>query len=115
MVISKTFYNLCGNLFFMEGLNLPPFYIGQRVEYIDVVDGIIMGGKPLKKGDKVTVVGVSFEKGWTIRNEKLWFIEIDIAIGYLYSAKDFVPIEENFQSISLEKILEEETKLISVN
>lgn len=35
--------------------------------------------------------------------------------GVFHNSKYFAPVQENFQSISLEKVLEKETPLIGVN
>jgi len=106
----------------MEQINLPPFYVGQKVVAIEN-----SGTGRFKKGDKFIVNGNKFL--W----ESVWCIDIGhknpVAPKMQYRGRTistgddiwwtlssmFAPIEENFQSISLEKILEEETKLISVN
>ena len=86
-------------------INLPPFYVGQRV--VQLVDG---SRGQSKKGDVHTVLGIKLLSQWCI---DIGQKEGDRTIWCWHYC--FAPIQENFQSISLEKILEEETKLISVN
>jgi hypothetical protein len=105
--------------------NLPPFYVGQRV--VALKTSPIVLGVQIKRGDVYTVKEIFFCKC------KQWILVVnEVAISYqgqrimccienvAYSnaggsAKYFAPILENFQSITLEKVLEQETKLISVN
>lgn len=111
-----------------QEINLPPFYVGQRVVCIN--DEIIFAGlpsAPIKNGTIYTVAGV-------LKVCCRWHIDIGLYSGrshvrcpscygdilkpnmnYWLAAFRFAPIEENFQSISLEKVLEKETPLISVN
>lgn len=105
----------------MKEINLPPFYVGQRVV---AIKDHSMGS--FKKGDIKTVLGI--EKlccCWNIDvgikfSQILWQCNTCKAlkdtnqIGWI-NARSFAPIQENFQSISLEKILEKETELISSN
>lgn len=102
--------------------NTPPFYVGQRVVAITShSQGVIKKGEEFiiranKKfdccgiwcvdiGQQPTTVLLDCNCGQTHHQDKVrWF-----------GASLFVPIHENFQSITLEKILEEETKWISVN
>ena len=106
----------------MNEINLPPFYAGQKV--VALVTGFGMN-----KGDQKTVISCfkhccqwhidigllsPVDKTFTCKkcNSKLQLINGKT----LYpEAVCFAPVQENFQSISLEKVLEEETKLISVN
>lgn len=102
--------------------NLPPFYIGQRVVCLE-------GFSKYKKG-KIYTVGALFKTDccnvWKVGCIKIKGSSDDMfecACGakpvfipipyYVLSAKFFAPINENFQPISLEKVLE--TELISVN
>ena len=98
-------------------INLPPFYVGQKVVYLDLSIGFCVEGSKIKRGQIVVVKGLDFSKlhVGSKSKTKAWFIEISEHPGCLYIASDFAPVQENFQSISLEKILEEETKLIGVN
>lgn len=113
----------------MKDINLPPFYIGQKV--VAIIDLIGKGEKrePVfygAKGTEYTVSGIFKCCKWKIN------VSIYYPAGYTEMkcggcntvlcdfivwcpADSFAPVKENFQSISLEKILEEETKLISVN
>lgn len=101
--------------------SLPPFYVGQKVV---VLKRLYVAKK--KKGTIVEVLAIMRCKCG------LWLIDIgtkckhdfditcecenviDNGIMWL-DARMFAPIQENFQSISLEKILEEETKLVGAN
>jgi hypothetical protein len=103
-------------------LNLPPFYVGQRVVCNTPTPTI-------SKGLEYRVIDmyyVSCCKTWgvcvgveavgkhycpahnTTHNPK-------VLSGVYHDAEFFSPIEENFQSISIEKVLEKETPLIGVN
>lgn len=100
----------------MKEINLPPFYIGQKVEYVNSVVGSFNGLTPkIKKGDIVKVVACELHKGWLISSKKEWFVEVDADSSMLYVAEDFKPIQENFQEISYSEVVKEEKKLISVN
>lgn len=112
----------------MEHINLPPFYIGQRVVAIET-------GELWKKGDEFIVKGI---KPGCCKTTS-WKVDVGILlppcgrpykisceychVGYISYAGNifwaehnaFAPIQESFQSISLEKVLEQETKLIGVN
>lgn len=106
----------------MAEINLPPFYVGQRVVHIreftkKYTEHIIYPTK-----DKVyTIRTIHYSKrhkGWFLRFEEL--VNKIVQSKYelsepSFSVNNFSPIIENFQSITLEKVLEEETKLISVN
>lgn len=107
-------------------LNLPPFYVGQKV--VALVTKTIEG-VTLLKGSIHTVKGLMQCKcgSWKVdigfRAGRFAYNEC-YACGSLYNDcsnimfvrnTNLSPIEENFQSISLEKVLEEETTLISVN
>lgn len=109
----------------MSSINFPPFYVGQKVVAVANHQK-----RMFKIGEQFTIMGIVPSRckcsGW----------EVDIGIVsnsyrghctdcngfystndliYWFDAASFVPFHENFQSISLEKVLEEETKLISVN
>ena len=100
-------------------MNLPPFYIGQKVVCLKGA------GKIVK--DQIYTVADCFQcqvcKEWHVQFSELptgrpdyHCCEVIKSSQHLGGpAKYFAPIQENFQSISLEKILEEETELISVN
>lgn len=100
--------------------NLPPFYIGQKV----------VAKEDHEKG--------FFTKGqeFVVREVKRpccnWEIRIDVNVSEFAGAicpncfkisrpepffrhSRFSPVEENFQSITLEKVLETETPLVSAN
>lgn len=105
--------------------NFPPFYVGQRVVRVGASVHPFV-----KKGDVYTVAAI--KQCQSCKNWKVSCVEfhpthsghgeycncgnIIISDGFIYGrAEGFAPIQENFQSISLEKILEEETKLVSAN
>lgn len=113
-------------IFMSKELNIPPFYPGQKIvrigKTVHFEHGIVFK-------DKVYTCA-----GCLMCNCGRWKVmllefpapensECDCVCGFnngyqkYYSghAVYFAPVVENFQSISLEKILEEETKLISVN
>lgn len=95
----------------MAKTEFPPFYVGQKVISKSNFTGIrkTWGFSYPKKGEIVTVLSIHKHPV-----HDFWLITIPVCECELCH-KNFAPIEENFQSISLEKILEEETKLISVN
>ena len=107
----------------MKDINFPPFYPGQRVVCIDDSRNDPYEF-PFKKGDELIAlscrrctcgiwmvdIGVQWPTGSSchcgdITNGPIW---------WLYAAR-FVPIEEKFESISLTKVYEIESPLISVN
>lgn len=102
----------------------PPFYIGQKV--VCLVDEPIVG---IKKGDVFTVSACyKFCCAWLAET-----LEVVSPINFAGSCKHktvlviekgarlpiecdvLSPVEENFQSIELEKVIEIETPLICVN
>lgn len=90
----------------MENINLPPFWIGQKV----------ITTREFGRGEgKECVVKAIEPPIYCSRCEKqTWGVLVDIW-EYALCQTCFAPIQENFQSISLEKILEKETELISSN
>ncbi len=62
----------------------------------------------IKKGETYSITRIHYYNKWM-------YYELDIQDGVAYPIELFAPIEENFQSITLEKILEEETKFVSAN
>lgn len=107
----------------MREINLPPFYVGQKVVALTTD---IFFRRAIKDrvytvlGLQATCCGWNIDIGAKVTQLKLQcgtcnkIIGDTNGIGWLH-VKHFAPITENFQSISLEKVLEEETKLISVN
>lgn len=97
-------------------MNLPPFYVGQNVVRTVPVDGLVVGQTYV-----ITDISWCCDKwGWRVSvyggdNENLCCASCGKQKTQNYAAKYFAPIEENFQSITLEKVLEQETKLVSVN
>jgi hypothetical protein len=100
--------------------SLPPFYVGQKVVCIESVPHNQFGFN--RKGiDKNTILTVR-----RCYNNCVFFNEItnecDMGVFAVrdggepaYNVSKFSPVQDDFQSITLEKVLEEETKLISVN
>lgn len=107
----------------MKEINLPPFYVGQKV--------VSLKGTSSDYIQKGTIYSI---KGIMQLVCGCWCVDVGINIGKQYMRcgihntekilskgirwidhSFFAPIQENFQSISLEKVLEEETKLIGVN
>ena len=102
--------------------NLAPFHVGQKVVALQGgSDDYIQKGTvytiraifPFSCGCYCVDVGV-LNEGIT-RCRCLHGVVVDYPVYRLFEPKFFAPILENFQSISLSEILEEETKLIGVN
>ena len=112
----------------MENLNLPPFYPGQKV--VSLINSITA---KLKKGDIITVV-TCIENPCTCGSR--WQVAIKefpstkfqsycpckasiinhIGVPYMLGdSSHFAPIEEKFNHISLSKVIEIETCLVSEN
>jgi hypothetical protein len=107
-------------------MNLPPFHIGQKV--VALKTSFKRHGFQIVKWEVYTVKDqYQCEKcgKWVVGlaelspiNPNQWRsccmddCKLTCAGG---NAKYFAPIVENFQSITLEKVFEQETKLISVN
>lgn len=106
--------------------NIPPFYVGQRV--------VAVMNSPrgfFKKGQEFVVQGIHFFKcchqDWVISigidgidrycacacGTRFVFPGSNVFMWHVTSL--FAPIESQFQSITLEKVLETETPLIGVN
>lgn len=100
--------------------NYPPFYVGQRVVALrSHWQGYF------EKGEEFIVVGIR-------KPCCVWVIDVGIPNKHMgcvcskcgygefnvnawFAIEDFAPISENFQAITLEKVVEVETPLISVN
>lgn len=101
----------------MNNINLPPFYVGQRVIRIkEDTSGIKIG----HKGTVVEIYYCCQGNGWRVLLDNISDTPGKCVCccrknDYGYLASNFAPIEENFQSISLKKVLETESPLISVN
>jgi hypothetical protein len=103
--------------------NIPPFYVGQKV--VALATSLKSMNKQVIKGKIYTVGEMVFCCGqWLVGCKELLiktkepFFLCHISTKNKYCggpASKFAPLHENFQSISLSKILEEETKLIGVN
>lgn len=94
----------------MKHTSISPFYVGQEVAAVK--DNKPSMAQKYKKGDVVTVEALKqspISGLWNFQfkgqlNRKCWL-----------DCSRFAPITSAFQSITLEKVLEEETKLIGVN
>lgn len=111
----------------MKDINFPPFYPGQRIVCVDDAYNFIP--IPIKKDIEYRVISCK-QSGCSC---KQWIVDIGITSecpntlcnicggSYISSpewflrANRFVPIEEKFESISLTKVYEIESPLISVN
>lgn len=114
---------------------IAPFYLGQRVMCIDVSSRIGSNASFDQKPISVLIKNKDYVVSGIYKACCNWVISVGIkskhanitcaTCGSIYlnqikgewafRATRFAPILENFQSISLSKILEEETKLLSVN
>jgi hypothetical protein len=111
----------------MENLNLPPFYPGQKV--VSLINCI---GINLKKGDVLTVYCCvnnvcRCNEGWAVYIKEFQIIPKRLCYtchqkaeanepNYRHTlAKHLAPLEEKFEHISLLKVIEIETCLVSEN
>lgn len=106
----------------MSNTNLPPFYVGQKVVALTT-------GYFHEKGHVYTIADMMFCdkcKKWHALTKETTLMpaskykcdcynDLNTTIYLGGDAKYFAPIEENFQSITLEKVMEKETPLIGVN
>lgn len=93
----------------MDNLNIAPFYVGQKVLGSDRVPAL----SKVKKGHPYVISHCEYKMN---RVNGLWFWYVGIPGHHDWLAPYlFVPVEEKFEPITLEKILEEETKLINAN
>lgn len=112
----------------MENLNLPPFYVGQKV--VKMKDGSV-----IKKGDIVTVTH-QFRCGcgewyiqWGQPIQQYGIITctctkcksnmreiVPIKADWVAQARNFAPLQEQtYPLISLKKVVEENRELVSAN
>lgn len=101
----------------MKPSNIPPFYVGQKVEAITVPNNPNCRKTKLIKGDHYTVIQV--RKGccqWEIEighsNESLGLVcsvcgDVGLSKQCWYMASRFRPITESFQTVSFSKVAEE--------
>lgn len=102
--------------------NLPPFYVGQKVVYIKNIS-LPYNSVHTVLEIKTTECGV-----WSIfvgkmSGNKIGGVHTCNVCGKLHKntgklfhlATSFVPLQETFESISFEKVIEKESLLISVN
>lgn len=97
----------------MAKTEFPPFYVGQKVVGSSFASE---HRSKIKKGHPYTITHCHLSINPANGTGPYWYVGYDGVESHAWlTPKLFDPIIENFQSISLEKILEEETKLISVN
>lgn len=113
----------------MSEINLPPFYVGQKV--VALKSATVLGASVVK-GNTYTVAVImqcSCGKWMACVKEALYNYSLLPSLSYFLlchienyrqpyaggDAKYFAPVQENFQSISLEKVIEKETPLVCVN
>lgn len=103
----------------MKEINLSPFYVGQKVIAIRNHTDLLF-----KTGETFIIKDIKiFCCGWVMNIDILVFNSCKsecskckkVRDGLYFSCTSFAPVQENFQSISLEKILEQETSLISAS
>jgi len=109
----------------MKPINLPPFYPGQKIVALKTSKN-----KKIKKGQIYTAafcvngcccpwdVGIKELPAYDDRSYCSKCMKYVLHTGKFYlvcNASYFVPLEETFQAITLEKVLENETSLICVN
>lgn len=108
----------------MKEINLPPFYVGQRVVAIN--DGNDKITTVVHKGQEFVILDIyqcSACNKWKVDIGHLTHSSCTsckcgkIKHGNIKwaAAEIFAPIQETFQSITLEKVLETETRLLGVN
>lgn len=91
-------------------INLPPFYIGQKVVGSDSV----MLASMIKKGQPYVISSLQY-KNCNSAKIYCWYVGVEGNDNIWMTPRLFTPIDEFFQSITLEKVLENETGFISVN
>lgn len=106
----------------MENLNLPPFYVGQRVVYLTgnhMVKGSIHPVKAIVQmscGCWLIDVGVSVDNanGYRCSKDGGIFMKQNTESSF-FDATSFAPIEEQFRSITFEEVISIESPLIGIN
>lgn len=100
----------------INDINFAPFYAGQKVVAVDAMEGATF-----KNGQNYVVSKVEYKLGNPShpigRVTYYWYVGI---VGFsnggaYYRPTIFAPIEEKFETITLEKVLEQELYLISSN
>lgn len=91
-------------------INFPPFYVGQHVVGSDYCPQ----GSAIKKGQQYIISSLKWENCNTAKRY-CWYVGVEGVDNNWMTPKLFTPIEEKFQSITLEKVLENETQPISSN
>lgn len=106
----------------MSNTNLPPFYVGQKVVCLKTSGECKETGARFLEGNTYTVVKCVFCCGvWKVVCKEVagvygWWCCVRADLPYCSgAAKYFRPVEESFQQITLQKVIEIESSLISVN
>jgi len=91
-----------------QEINLPPFYVGQRV--VALVSSAAPTMVPYEKGDEFTVSKFAKSKAGE------WHMSfIGRPEDEFYDCNNFAPIESTFSAITLSEVIEIETPLICNN
>lgn len=102
----------------MSEIDLPPFYVGQKVVRI------VESNRPdMKKGSKYTIADIRYccrKWGWRIAlvevdNTRKGVCECGRRDTPNFAAKNFAPVEENFETISFKEVIRKETPLTCSN
>ena len=92
-------------------MNFAPFYIGQTVVAVDAITG-----SSIKNGQKYIVNSCDYAQSGNplSKGAYYWYVGVQ---GYHNRLRPtiFAPINEDFISISLDKVIENEFKYISSN
>lgn len=95
-----------------KSIEIAPFYVGQKVIAVDAMEG-----SKIKNGRQYIVNSCEYrESGNPLsqKDKKYWYVGVEGHHNRLRPGI-FAPIEENFISISAEKILEKEIQITSAN
>lgn len=99
-------------------MNYPPFYVGERVVRTEIeTQGV------LKKGAEYVVSEIKWccsTWGWRINVAGVQSVDAKcLGCGRTdtpdWAAKNFAPIQSNFQEISYSKVMEQENKFVNAN
>jgi hypothetical protein len=85
----------------------PPFFIGQRV-----IGRPRYEGSKIKKGQEYTISACHFSP---CKEKYYWYVGVDGGPHIWMAPYLFIPKPDEFKAISLSKVLEQETNLISAN
>lgn len=85
-------------------MNIPPFYVGQRVVAVDAIDGSF-----IKNGNEYIIAEVRLWQG------VYWHVTVTIRANHPLRPSIFAPIQDAFNAISFEQVVELESPLINTN